>query len=278
MTQWVPRVKDAAAFVRSRTRLRPQVGLILGSGLGGLADAIERDATISYADVPHFPRSTVEGHSGNLVVGLLEGMPAVAMQGRVHFYEGYSMGEVIFPVRVMGALGVQTLIVSNAAGGLNPQFRAGDLMVITDHINFMGTNPLIGPNESDFGVRFPDMSQPYDPDLIRVVERAAREEGVPLRRGIYIAVTGPSYETPAELRMLRGFGADAVGMSTVPEVIAARQMEMRVAGITAITDMATGEQVEKVTHESVIAVAREVEPRFVRLVRRVVREMEAGHG
>lgn len=275
MIRWVPRVKEAAAFVRSRTRLRPRVALVLGSGLGGLADAIERDATIPYASVPHFPQSTVEGHSGNLVVGTLEGKPAVAMQGRVHFYEGYTMGEVIFPVRVMRALGAETLLVSNAAGGLNPYWRAGDLMVITDHINFMGTNPLIGPNESDFGVRFPDMSQPYNPGLIRLVEQAAVEEGIPLRRGVYVAVTGPSYETPAELRMLRGFGADAVGMSTVPEVIAARHMGMRVAGITAITDMATGEQIEKVTHESVIAVAREVEPRFVRLVRRVVRELGA---
>jgi len=267
---WQPRVREAAAFVRERTRVQPRLAVILGSGLGALADAVERDATIPYREIPHFPVSTAAGHAGNLVLGLLEGRPAVVMQGRVHFYEGYSMGEVIFPVRVMRELGAGVLLVSNAAGGLNREWRAGDLMVITDHINFMGTNPLIGPHEEAFGARFPDMARPYDPELVSLAERVALEERILLRRGVYVAVSGPSYETAAELRMLARWGADAVGMSTVPEVIAARQMGMRVLGFSAITDMATGEVVEPVTHEAVLAVARELEPRFVRLVRRIV--------
>jgi len=270
---WHPRVTEAAAFVRTHTPLVPRLAIILGSGLGALADAVARDATLPYADIPHFPQSTAAGHAGNLVLGTLEGKPVVVMQGRVHFYEGYPLAQVIFPTRVMRELGAGTLLVSNAAGGLNREFAAGDLMLIADHINFMGSNPLIGPNEEAFGARFPDMARPYDPELIRLAERAALEERITLRRGVYIAVSGPSYETAAELRMLTRLGADAVGMSTVPEVIAARQMGMRVLGLTAITDMATGEVVESVTHEAVLAVARELEPRFVRLVRRIVREM-----
>ncbi len=270
---WMPRVAEAAAFVRTRTRIQPRLAVILGSGLGALADAVERDATLPYREIPHFPVSTAAGHAGNLVLGILEGKPVVVMQGRVHFYEGYAMEQVIFPVRVMRELGAGTLLVSNAAGGLNRQWDAGDLMVIADHINFM-TNPLIGPNEEAFGPRFPDMARPYDPDLVRLAERVAVEERVPLRRGVYVGVSGPSYETAAELRMLARWGADAVGMSTVPEVIAARQMGMRVLGFSAITDMATGEVVESVTHEAVLAVARELEPRFVRLVRRIIRQMD----
>src|SRR3989304_5056885 len=239
-----------------------------------VADAGERDATIPYREIPHFPVSTAAGHASNLVLGMLEGKPVVVMQGRVHFYEGYALGQVVFPVRVMRELGAGTLLVSNAAGGLNRQWNAGDLMVIADHMNFMGTNPLIGPNEEAFGARFPDMARPYDPDLVRLAERVAVAERVPLRKGVYVAVSGPSYETAAELRMLARWGADAVGMSTVPEVIAARQMGIRALGFSAITDMATGEVVESVTHEAVLAVARELEPRFVRLVRRIIREME----
>ncbi len=271
---WKARVDEAAAFVRSRTRIQPRLAVILGSGLGALADAVERDATVPYREIPHFPVSTAAGHAGNLVLGHLEGKPVVVMQGRVHFYEGYALSQVIFPVRVMRELGAATLLASNAAGGLNRQWNAGDLMVVADHINFMGTNPLIGPNEEAFGPRFPDMARPYDPELVRLAERAAVEEGISLRKGVYVAVSGPSYETAAELRMLARWGADAVGMSTVPEVIAARQMGMRVLGFSAIADMATGEVVESVTHEAVLAVARELEPRFVRLVRRIVREIE----
>lgn len=266
-------IDQAAAFVRQRTKVKPQIGMILGSGLGALAREIDADATIPYAEIPNFPQSTVEGHSGQLVLGRLEGKPVVAMQGRVHFYEGYTLQQVVFPVRVMRALGAGVLLVSNAAGGINRQWYRGDLMIIADHINFFGSNPLIGPNDPDLGPRFPDMSQPYDPEFIALVERAATAEGITVRKGVYVGVHGPSYETPAELRMLGRWSADAVGMSTVPEVIAARHMGMRVLGITAITDMATGEQVQQVTHEEVMAVAKEVEPKFIRLVRRIVREM-----
>lgn len=264
----------AAHYIRGKTTIKPQIAVILGSGLGALAAEIRADATIPYADIPSFPRSTVEGHAGQLIVGRLEGKAVVAMQGRVHFYEGYSLADIVFPVRVMRMLGAQVLIVSNAAGGINRQWHAGDLMIIADHINFMGSNPLIGPNDSGVGPRFPDMSQAYDPEFIALAERAAVAEGMPIRKGVYLGVHGPSYETPAELRMLGRWGADAVGMSTVPEVIAARHMGMRVLGISAITDMATGEQVQKVTHDQVIAMAKQVEPKFIRLVKRILREME----
>ncbi len=268
------RMEEAAEAVRQRVAFEPKLAVVLGSGLGALADHIEAVGTVPYAEIPHFPTSTVPGHAGRLVLGWLEGKPVAAMQGRVHLYEGYTAQEVAFPVRVLFALGCRTLLVSNAAGGLNREWRAGDLMVITDHVNFQGTNPLVGPNDDSLGPRFPDMSRPYDPALVELAERCAVEERVVLRRGVYVAVVGPSYETRAELRMLRGFGADAVGMSTVPEVIAARHLGMRVVGLAAITDMATGETAQPVTHEEVLRVARELEPRFVRLVRRIVREME----
>ncbi len=268
------RMEEAAEAVRRRVAFEPKLAIVLGSGLGALADHIETVGVVPYAEIPHFPTSTVPGHAGRLVLGWLEGKPVAAMQGRVHLYEGYTAQEVVFPIRVLFALGCRTLLVSNAAGGLNREWRAGDLMVITDHINFQGTNPLVGPNDDSLGPRFPDMSRPYDPVLVELAERCAVEERVVLRRGVYVAVVGPSYETAAELRMLRGFGADAVGMSTVPEVIAARHLGMRVLGLTAITDMATGEAAQPVTHEEVLRVARELEPRFVRLVRRIVREME----
>jgi purine-nucleoside phosphorylase len=208
-----------------------------------------------------------------MIVGTLEGRAVVVMQGRAHFYEGYQMPEVAFPVRVMRALGAPLLIVTNSAGGINRFFQAGDLMVIADHINFMGSNPLVGPNEDELGPRFPDMSEPYDPELIRLAEHAAAELGIPLRKGVYIGVMGPSYETPAELRMMARWGADAVGMSTVHEVITARHAGMRVLGFSAITDMATGEAQGKVTHEDVLATARRVEPHFIRLLRRIVHQL-----
>ncbi len=266
-------IEQAAALVRGRARVSPDLAIILGSGLGALAGEIRAEATIPYAEIPGFPRATVEGHAGNLIAGRLEGKAVVAMQGRVHYYEGRPLADVVFPVRVMRALGARVLLVSNAAGGINRQWSAGDLMIISDHINFMGGNPLMGPNDPALGPRFSDMSQAYDPVLIALAERAAASEGIAVRKGIYVGVHGPSYETPAELRMLRGWGADAVGMSTVPEVIAARHMGMRVLGITAVTDMATGEHVAPVSHEEVIAVARQVEPAFIRLVKRIVREM-----
>ena len=267
-------IDRAVSVVRARVSLAPQVAIILGSGLGALAGEVRADAVVPYAEIPGFPRSTVEGHAGNLLVGRLEGRAVAVMQGRAHFYEGYSLADVVFPVRVIRALGARVLLVSNAAGGINRLWSSGDLMIIADHINFMGSNPLMGPNDPDLGPRFPDMSQAYDPDLIALAERAALAEGIAIRKGVYAGVHGPSYETPAELRMLRGWGADAVGMSTVPEVIAARHMGMRVLGITAITDMATGEQIKTVTHEDVMAVAREIEPKFIRVVKRIVREMK----
>ena len=267
------RIDRAAAFVRTRSTLRPSIAIVLGSGLGALAGEITPDAAIPYAEIPEFPRSTVEGHAGRLILGRLEGKPVVVMQGRVHFYEGYTLQEVVFPLRVMKALGAGVLLVSNAAGGINRLWRRGDLMVIADHIHFMGSNPLMGPNDPALGPRFPDMSQAYDPEFIETAERAALAEGIPIRKGVYVGVHGPSYETPAELRMLGRWGADAVGMSTTTEVIAARHMGMRVLGLTAITDMATGEQVLPVTHDEVIATAKEVEPEFIRLVRRIVREL-----
>jgi len=266
-------IDTAAAFIRSRTSVTTHLAIILGSGLGALANEVRADAVIPYGEIPGFPRSTVEGHAGNLIVGRLEGKAVVAMQGRAHYYEGYALAEVVFPVRVIRTLGARVLLVSNAAGGINRLWSSGDLMIIADHINFMGSNPLMGPNDPDLGPRFPDMSVPYDPELIALAEGAALAEGIPVRKGVYAGVHGPSYETPAELRMLRVWGADAVGMSTVPEVIAARHMGMRVLGITAITDMATGEQITTVTHEGVMAVAQELEPKFIRLVKRIVKEM-----
>lgn len=273
---WTARVREATEEVRRRAGRTPEVAIILGSGLGALADQVAADAVIPYEEIPYFPRPGVEGHAGRLVVGTLEGRSVAVMQGRIHFYEGYSLAEVVFPTRVLRALGARTLIVTNAAGGLNRLWKAGDLMVIADHINFMGSNPLIGPNEDELGPRFPDMSEAYDPGLVALAEAAALELGITLRKGVYIGVSGPSYETPAELRMMARWGADAVGMSTVHEVIAARHAGMRVLGITAITDMATGEVVGKVTHEDVLATARRIEPQFVRLVRRIVATLPPG--
>jgi len=266
-------VQEAASAIQARVPFRPEIGIVLGTGLGALVDQVERTGTVPYAEIPRFPRPTVEGHAGELVLGFLEGKPVAVLRGRTHLYEGYSPQEVAFPVRVLHALGCRLLVVTNAAGGLNREWRAGDLMVISDHINLQATNPLLGPNDERLGPRFPDMSRAYDPELVALAERCALEERIPLRKGVYVAVLGPSYETPAELRMLRLLGADAVGMSTVPEVIAARHLGMRVLGISAITDMATGEVVQPVTHEEVLRVARDLEPRFVRLVRRIVREM-----
>lgn len=267
------RIETAVMFIRAKSPLAPRIAITLGSGLGRLAEEIEIAAAIPYADIPSFPHSTVEGHAGRLVLGHLEGQPVVAMHGRVHYYEGYAIADVVFPLRVMWALGAEIFVVSNAAGGINRQWAAGDLMIIADHINFMGTNPLLGPNDPGLGPRFPDLSQAYDPALIAHAERAAIAEGINIRKGVYVGVSGPNYETPAELRMMARWGADAVGMSTVPEVIAARHLGMRVLGITAITDMATGEQVQPVTHDDVIATARRAEPQFVALMRRIIREL-----
>jgi purine-nucleoside phosphorylase len=250
----------------------PQAGIILGSGLGALAGEVVALATIPYEEIPGFAVSTVVGHSGRLVAGTLEGTRVLVMSGRLHYYEGLTLQQVTFPVRVMRALGAGTLVVTNAAGGINPEFRAGDLMLIEDHINILGwggQNPLVGPNDPDLGPRFPAMNPAYDPALLRLAEEAAAECNVPVRRGVYIVLAGPNYETRAELRLLRQWGADAVGMSTVPEVIVARHGGMKVLGISNITNMALAESDEPVNHEEVLQVAEESRPRFIRLMRAI---------
>ncbi|PSA93175.1 purine-nucleoside phosphorylase [Bacillus atrophaeus] len=264
------KIEQAAAFIKQHAPQSPKIGLILGSGLGILADEIEGAVKLKYEAIPDFPVSTVEGHAGQLVFGTLEGVSVVAMQGRFHFYEGYSMDKVTFPVRVMKELGVEALIVTNAAGGINTAFRAGDLMIITDHINYMGTNPLIGPNEADFGVRFPDMSSAYDKDLSQLAEKMAQELQIPVQKGVYTAVTGPSYETPAEVRFLRTIGSDAVGMSTVPEVIVAKHAGLRVLGISCISNAAAGILDQPLSHDEVMEVTEKVKAGFLQLVKAVI--------
>ncbi|MBN1977734.1 MAG: purine-nucleoside phosphorylase [Anaerolineae bacterium] len=267
----------AAAVVRERTALQPGVGLILGSGLSALADAVLDGVAIPYEDIPHFFTTTVEGHAGRLVVGRLEGQAVAVMQGRAHYYEGYSMAEVTFPVRVMQVLGIETLIVTNAAGGLNPGFNTGDVMLITDHINLIGMGgltPLRGPNLDAFGPRFPDMSEPYDLRLRELAGRAAAEADVPLREGVYVCLAGPSFETRADLRFLRLIGADAVGMSTVPEVAIARHGGTRVLGLSGISNIAPveGAAVET-THEEVLEAGRVLVPRLGAIIRGVLRAL-----
>jgi purine-nucleoside phosphorylase len=268
------RVAEAAAAVRALSGLRPAVALILGSGLGDLADEIDAPVVVPFSHIPNFPISTVAGHAGTLVLGGLEGTPVVAMRGRVHFYEGYSLREVTFPVRVMHALGAEVLIVTNAAGGLNETLETGDLMVLSDHLNIMGMagqSPLIGPDEPALGVRFLDMLNAYDPELRELAHRAASSHGFSLREGVYAMVGGPAYETMAEIRFLQRGGADAVGMSTIPEVIVARHAGMRVLGISAITDMAVGHAaVHEISHADVLAAAERIKPRLATVVRGVL--------
>jgi purine-nucleoside phosphorylase len=261
----------AVAAIRAKTKREPRIAVILGSGLGSLAKEVEDPARIPYAELPGFERSTAPGHAGELVVGRLSGKDVAVMSGRLHYYEGYDIVAIGFPVRVLHALGVRTMIITNASGGLNPAFEAGDLMVISDHINFMGTNPLRGPNDDTLGPRFPDMVGTYTEELRTLAHEVDRD----LREGIYVAVAGPNYETPAELRMMRGFGADAVGMSTVPEVLVARHMGMRILAIATVTDMATGipGQIEHVTAESVLAVANQAGKRLGELVKGVIARM-----
>jgi purine-nucleoside phosphorylase len=270
MENLLQKMNEAAQSIIGKIEGKPTIGLILGSGLGELADEIENPVKINYSDIPHFPVSTVEGHAGQLVIGELQGKQVVAMQGRFHFYEGYSMQEVTFPVRVMKALGVEMIVVTNACGGMNSEFEAGDLMIITDHINMTGANPLIGPNEADLGPRFPDMSRAYTPELVSHVEKVAQQENIKIQKGVYAGITGPTYMTPAELIMLRNLGADTIGMSTVPEVIVASHMQMKVIGISCVTDMAIGEELEPLTHEQVVEVANRTKPRFISLVKKIV--------
>jgi purine-nucleoside phosphorylase len=263
------KLEETKSYLTSRSAIKPKIGLILGSGLGELADQLENAAAVDYESIPHFPVSTVEGHAGKLVFGQLGGQPVVAMQGRFHYYEGYSMQDVTYPVRVMKELGVEVLIVTNACGGMNPSFRAGDLMIIRDHLNMTGDNPLIGSNEPSLGPRFPDMSRAYTPELAGLVKETAASLGIEVREGVYAGISGPAYMTAAELKMLRMLGGDAVGMSTVPEVIVASHAGLKVIGISCVTDMAIGEELEPLTHEQVIDVANRTKPRFIALVKEI---------
>jgi len=266
-------VNEAVAVVRSRWAGQPTVGLVLGTGLGALASEIEAEAVIPYAELPHFPHSTVESHKGQLVCGRLSGHPVVAMEGRFHLYEGYTPAQVTFPIRVLKELGCSVLIVSNAAGGMNPLFTKGDLVVIDDHINLMGVNPLIGPNDDRLGPRFPDMIAPYDRALQDLALRAALEANIIAHRGVYVGVVGPNLETRAEYRFLRAIGADVVGMSTVPEVIVAVHAGLRVLGFSIVTDLCLPDALEPARIEDILAVARETEGKLRTIVRRVLESL-----
>ena len=263
-------VEEAAAYVRGRCSSLPDTAVVLGSGLGDFADTLLDRMATPYAEVPHWPPSTVVGHEGRLVIGSVGGKRVAALAGRVHLYEGHDLARVVFATRVMGRLGVRRVILTNAAGGMNPAFAQGTLMIIDDHINMLGSNPLIGPNDDRFGPRFPDMSEVYSVRLRRVADDAARDRGIPVSHGVYVAVHGPSYETPAEIRYFRAIGADAVGMSTVPEAIAARHMGLEVLGISCITNMAAGVLPQPLVHDEVMATARRVRGSFISLLEGII--------
>lgn len=266
-------LRDAIAAVRQRSSLTPEALIILGTGLGALAREIDVETVIPYDAIPHFPLSTVESHTGQLLLGTLAGRRVVAMQGRFHRYEGYSLQEIGLAIRVLHGLGAHTLIVSNACGVMNPEWHAGELMLITDHINLLGDNPLVGPNYEELGPRFPDMSEPYDPELRALALAVAREQQIPLRQGVFVAVTGPNLETRAEYRMLRALGADCVGMSTVPEVIVARHMGMRCMGVSIMTDECFPETLKEVDVAHIIATANATEPYLTKLVKGVLERL-----
>ncbi|MCM1992760.1 purine-nucleoside phosphorylase [Oceanirhabdus seepicola] len=269
----IKQIIEAREFIKSKYDGKLDVAVILGSGLGKLASEIENKITIKYSDIPGFPESTVAGHAGELIIGDVNGKKILAMNGRFHFYEGHDMSTVVFPVRVIKYLGVEKIIVTNAAGGMNPEFEAADLMLITDHINMMGGNPLIGANYDELGPRFPDMSEAYNKELRTLAKGCAKELGITLREGVYVPVSGPNYESPSELKMLRLIGGDAVGMSTVPEVIAANHMSMKVLGISCITDMAIAEGLEPLEHSTVVANANRAANNFVSLVKEIIKMM-----
>lgn len=266
-------IREAADFIRSKTIISPKVGLILGSGLGVLADHIEEAVSIPYSDIPYFPQSTVEGHAGELMIGTLNGAPVVLMKGRFHMYEGYGPELTAFPVRVMKELGVEKLLVTNAAGGINTTYQPGDLMLISDHINLTGTSPLIGQNDNELGPRFPDMSQAYSRRLRELARKTAEKAEVPLQEGVYVGLLGPSYETPAEIRMLRTLGGDAVGMSTVSEVIVARHAGLEVLGISCISNMASGILDQPLSHDEVMETTDRVREKFLSLVLAIIPQM-----
>lgn len=266
-------LNDALAYIQNQTKSKPQVGIILGTGLGGLVGEIDIMIEIPYQSIPHFPVSTVESHEGKLIFGKLSGKEVVVMQGRFHYYEGYSMPQITFPVRIMKMLGIENLLISNAAGGMNPQFRTGDLMLMVDHINLLGTNPLIGQNLDEFGPRFPDMSEPYSKQLIELAESIAIENKIKLQRGVFVAVPGPNLETRAEYRFLRLAGADVVGMSTVPENIVAVHMDLDVLGISVITDECFPDALQPVNVEEIIEVANKTEPKLTLMMKEIVKQL-----
>jgi len=269
----IEEIDQAASAVRTRTKQQPKIGLILGAGRGSRADAVDGADFVSYQDIPFWPQSTVEGHKGRLVIGQLMGAPVIVQQGRSHFYEGYSMAEVTLPVRVMRRLGVETLIVTNAAGAINPQFVPGDVMLITDHIGLMGMtglNPLRGPNLDEFGPRFPDMSQAYNRDLLSLARKVAQQKQIVLQEGVYVGLSGPSFETPADLRFLRAIGADAVGMSTVPEVTVAHHAGMRVLGFSGISNKANLDGSTQTTHEEVLQAGQMIVPKLKAIIQGVL--------
>jgi purine-nucleoside phosphorylase len=266
-------IKETASFLQTKTNFQPNVGIILGTGLGGLVKEINIEHAIPYEDIPNFPVSTVQGHSGKLIFGTLGNKKVVAMQGRFHYYEGYTMGEVVFPVRVMKYLGISTLIVSNASGGVNPTFEVGDIMIIDDHINLFPNNPLIGKNYEELGPRFPDMSEPYDHKMIKMAEDIALKNAIKVVKGTYAGLTGPTLETPAEYRYIRNIGADTVGMSTVPEVIAARHMGIPCFGFSIITDLGVPGKIIEVTHELVQQIAETAEPKMTLIVKELLNSL-----
>jgi len=273
-SEYVTRIEEAAAALRARTRLAPRVGVILGTGLGDFADALEAATVVPFAQIPHFPVSTVESHAGELHFGRLAGVPVAVLKGRVHYYEGYAMREVVFPARVLRALGCGTLVVTNAVGGMDPELTPGSIVVTTDHINLMGDNPLIGPNDDELGPRFPDMSEPYARSLVALAERVALELAIPLRRGVLVAVPGPNLETAAEYRFLRWIGADIVGMSLVPETIAAVHGGQRVLAFNVVTDACLPDALKPATLAEILAVAGRTAPVLIRLVTEVIRRLD----
>lgn len=264
------KAQEAALFIRERARLEPRIGLVLGSGLGAFAEGLEEPSPIPYREIPHFPVSTAVGHSGRLVIGRSSGVTVAVMQGRVHFYEGYTLKEVVFPIRVLGGLGVRVLVLTNAAGGINRKLRARGLLLIRDHINLQGSNPLLGANEERFGPRFPDMTEAYSKELIALAQKVARRQRLRLFEGVYAAVHGPSYETPAEVRALARLGADVVGMSTVPEVITANHLGLRVLGISCVTNMAAGISKQKISHDEVLEAGERVAKQFTAFLRALI--------
>jgi purine-nucleoside phosphorylase len=268
------KIKETTTYIRSKIEFEPEFGIVLGTGLGGLVKEIEIIGTLPYTDIPNFPLSTVKGHKGQLIFGKLGGKNVVAMQGRFHYYEGYTMEEVTFPIRVMKFLGIRLLILSNAAGGVNPEYEIGDLMIIRDHINLMGNNPLIGKNDTGLGPRFPDMSDAYDKKIIRHATKIARIHNFHFQVGVYAAVTGPTFETPSEYKYIRVLGADAVGMSTVPETIVARHMSLPVFAVSVISDLGVEGKIVEISHDDVIDAASLVEPKMTLVIKEMIEKLD----